>query len=161
MDGRALRLRPGLTLLAALAALGFLALRPWLRQPSTVAPPSEPSGTTTATPPEAAAPPPSPGHDNAERAKVAELQALSETFRNTTFLIAIRDAGFRCGELLGVYGGRNDSHTWTASCSEVLSYTVRVAGDGGLLIEPTLQYFDGLGPATPAEPGGQSIPQRR
>ena len=35
---------------------------------------------------------------------------MSETFRNTTFLIAIRDSGFVCNELLGVYGGVNDSH---------------------------------------------------
>lgn len=72
---------------------------------------------------------------------------MSETFRNTTFLIAIRDSGFRCNELLGVYGGINNSHTWTATCSEMLSYTVRVASVGTLVIEPTLQYFDGLAPA--------------
>jgi hypothetical protein len=145
MDGRALRLRHGLALLAALAALGLLALRPWLRQPSTV-PPSESSETATAPRAAAGAPATLPGaaHDDAVRAKVAELQALSETFRNTTFLIAIRDASFKCDELRGVYGGQNDSHTWTATCSEMLSYTVRVAGDGGLVIEPTLQYFDGL-----------------
>jgi len=31
----------------------------------------------------------------------------------------------------------------------MLSYTVRVASVGTLVVEPTLQYFDGLGPAIP------------
>ena len=57
---------------------------------------------------------------------------MSETYRNTTFLIAIRDAGFVCRELLGVYGGVNDSTTWTATCSQMLAYTVSVANSGVL-----------------------------
>ena len=78
------------------------------------------------------------------RRRLRELEQMSETFRNTTFLIAIRDAGFVCNELRGVYGGVNDSTTWTASCSEMLAYTVRVASDGGLGIEPVLQHVDGV-----------------
>jgi hypothetical protein len=91
-----------------------------------------------------------PSSDSAESAatvRLRELEQMSETFRNTTFLIAIRDAGFVCNELLGVYGGVNDSTTWTASCSEMLAYTVRVANNGGLGIEPALQHVDSVAPA--------------
>lgn len=77
-------------------------------------------------------------------AKIRELEAMSETFRNTTFLIAIRDAGFVCRELLRVSGGLDDSPKWLATCSETLSYTVGVASNGGLRVEPFLQYFDGV-----------------
>jgi hypothetical protein len=85
--------------------------------------------------------------------KLRELAAMSETFRNTTFLIAIRDGGFVCNELLGVYGGANDSTTWTASCSEMLAYTVSIASTGTLHVEPILQYLDGVPRVLPAEPG--------
>jgi hypothetical protein len=78
--------------------------------------------------------------------KIRELEAMSETFRNTTFLIAIRDAGFVCNELLRVYGGVDDSAKWMATCSEMLAYTVVVASDGTLHAEPFQQYFDGVGP---------------
>ena len=79
-------------------------------------------------------------------AKLRELVAMSETYRNTTFLIAIRDSGFVCNELLGVYGGVNDSLTWTATCSQLLAYTVRIASAGNLHVEPMLEHSDGLGP---------------
>jgi hypothetical protein len=84
--------------------------------------------------------------DSLADAKIRELEAMSETFRNTTFLIAIRDAGFVCHELLRVYGGVDDSAQWMATCSEMLAYTVAVARDGTLRVEPFLQYFDGVAP---------------
>ena len=96
-------------------------------------------------------------------AKLRELNEMSETFRNTTFLIAIRDSGFVCNELLGVYGGVNDSTTWTTTCSQMLAYTVSVASSGALHVEPMLQHLDQMGPAvTPREPGGDPVlpPQR-
>jgi hypothetical protein len=101
--------------------------------------------------------PPEPDpRDPAAVDKIRELQQMSETFRNTTFLIAIRDAGFICNELLRVYGGVNDSTTWTATCSEMLAYTVSVASAGALHIEPTMQYWDGQTPAVlPREDRGQ------
>jgi hypothetical protein len=79
-------------------------------------------------------------------AKLRELNALSETYRNTTFLIAIRDSGYVCPELLGVYGGVNDSGTWTATCSQMFAYTVRVVSTGALRIEPMLQHVDSITP---------------
>jgi hypothetical protein len=87
--------------------------------------------------------PTAPGETSAA-AKVRELQAMSETFRNTTFLIAIRDAGFVCNELLRVYGGLDESAKWMATCSEMLAYTLSVADNGTLRVDPMLQYFDGV-----------------
>jgi hypothetical protein len=116
---------------------------------STTSSPSTP--VSQPVPPRAAAP-----REAAAAARLRELNQMSETFRNTTFLIAIRDAGFLCNQLLGVYGGINDSTTWTASCSEMLAYTVRVVQDGGLGIEPVLQHLDGL-PFVPRLEGGGEI----
>jgi hypothetical protein len=90
---------------------------------------------------------PVPSDDAVIAAKIRELEAMSETFRNTSFLIAIRDAGYTCNELLRVYGGIDDSGKWTATCSEMLAYTVGVTRNGILHVEPMMQYFDGLSPA--------------
>lgn len=105
--------------------------------------------------------------DSVADAKIRELEAMSETFRNTTFLIAIRDAGFVCHELLRVYGGVDDSAKWMATCSETLAYTVAVGRDGTLRVEPFLQYFDGVAPRgidrdfdAPPQPA-QPLPQTR
>lgn len=81
-------------------------------------------------------------------ARLAELRALSETYRNTTFLTAIRAGGFVCYELGSVYGGLNDSTTWTVNCADMLAYTVRVDAAGQLVVEPTAQYLDRLPPTT-------------
>jgi hypothetical protein len=111
---------------------------------------------------------PAPSDDAPIVAKIRELEAMSETFRNTTFVIAIRDAGYTCNELLRVYGGIDDSGKWTATCSEMLAYTVGVTGNGALHVEPMMQYFDGLTPAVeldkrnivPAQPLPRLPPQR-
>ena len=92
----------------------------------------------------AAADPPAPSHEELVAAKVAELEAMSETFRNTTFLIAIRDAGLVCNELLRVFGGIDESAKWIATCSEMLAYTVSVASTGTLHVEPLQQYWDAV-----------------
>lgn len=78
--------------------------------------------------------------------KLRELRAMSETYRNTTFVIAIRDAGYVCHELLGVHGGVDSALAWTAACSDMLAYTVRVADSGSLAVEPLASYLDGVGP---------------
>jgi len=134
--------------LALVGALAVVLTWAWLRGPGeriVVAPPSTPSTERTVRD--------EPSSENAPTelvgaaaVKLRELQALSETFRNTTFLIAIRDAGFVCRDLLGVYGGVGNSATWTATCRDLLSYTVRVADSGALAVEPMLQYWDGVGP---------------
>jgi hypothetical protein len=90
--------------------------------------------------------------------KIRELEAMSETFRNTTFLIAIRDAGFVCNELLRVYGGMDESAKWMATCSEMLAYTLGVAETGTLRVEPFLQYHDGVPWGPQLEPGERLTP---
>jgi hypothetical protein len=106
----------------------------------------------------AEAEPGAPTPDALAAAKVRELEAMSETFRNTTFLIAIRDSGFICYELLRVYGGINDSATWTATCSEMLAYTVRVGGGGQLHVEPTLEILDSVVPWTAPRESDSVVP---
>jgi hypothetical protein len=133
--------------LAAIAALGIIALAAWwLRdrgEPSVAVNPSTPSPAPLphARPASITAP-----SEPASAAKLRELQAMSETYRNTTFLIAIRDAGFVCHELLDVHGGVDASLAWTAACSDMLAYTVRVADSGALGVEPLARYIDGLVP---------------
>jgi hypothetical protein len=78
--------------------------------------------------------------------KLRELRAMSETYRNTTFVIAIREAGYICHQLLGVHGGVDDAMAWTAACSDMFAYTVRIASSGALAVEPLATYFDGVGP---------------
>ena len=107
---------------------------------------SPPTQTETLSPTARAEPPPAPD-DTRAADKTRELEAMSETFRNTTFLIAIRDSGFVCNELLRVYGGIDASAKWMATCSEMHAYTVGVASTGTLHVEPALQYFDGQRPA--------------
>jgi hypothetical protein len=143
---------------AAIAAAGVVVLL--ARSPSNEPPPavlpSESSPPAQSEAPIALAPaePVAPRDAEPAAAKVRELEAMSETFRNTTFLIAIRDSGFVCNELLRVYGGLDDSGKWTATCSQMLSYTVSVTGSGTLRVEPMLQYFDGTGPSVlPSESG--------
>ena len=76
------------------------------------------------------------------------LQALSETFRNTTFLVAIRDAGFLCEDVVAsYYGGGN---VWTASCRDMRGYTIAVGEGAALIVEPVVHYFDALAPAQPS-----------
>src|SRR5262245_10031143 len=116
----------------------------------------------------APAEPPALVHDAPAAVKIRELEAMSETFRNTTFVIAIRDAGYVCNELLRVYGGIDDSGKWTATCSEMLAYTVAVVGNGALHVEPMMQYFDGPGGRAPIRndepvpvlPPQQLLPER-
>jgi hypothetical protein len=92
-------------------------------------------------------------------AKLGELNAMSETYRNTTFLTAIRDSGYVCHTLERVYGGVNDSATWTATCSQLLAYTVRVSGAGTLHVEPMLDHSDSIvGPVTPGNDGNGPVP---
>jgi hypothetical protein len=125
---------------APVAATGL-----WLatRHGAVEAPSATPSEASSISLDEAAphfAQPPVPSSAAAD--KMRELAALSETFRNTTFVIAIRDAGFVCHDVIDVYGGVNTSRTWTATCRDMLAYTVHVTDDGALAVEPMLQQLD-------------------
>ena len=128
---------------AAVVVVGGLVLL--ARAPGDDAPPVARSGEIAIAVSDTPAPaddPPALIHDAPAAVKIRELEAMSETFRNTTFVIAIRDAGYVCNELLRVYGGIDDSGKWTATCSEMLAYTVGVMANGDLHVEPMMQYFD-------------------
>ena len=111
--------------------------------------------------PAPSADPPAMAHDAPAAVKIRELEAMSETFRNTTFVIAIRDAGYVCNELLRVYGGIDDSGKWTATCSEMLAYTVGVVANGDLHVEPMMQYFDSPTPLPIQQDNSVPPPQPR
>ena len=134
---------------AAVVVVGGLVLL--ARAPGDDAPPVARSDETIAIAvsdtPAPADDPPALIHDAPAAVKIRELEAMSETFRNTTFVIAIRDAGYVCNELLRVYGGIDDSGKWTATCSETLAYTLGVMANGDLRVEPMMQYCDSPAPA--------------
>lgn len=140
---------------AGVAALGLMLLS---RSPSDTSPgaaqrdPPPARASTDDLPEQAIAP---EALANPAAAKLHELQGMSETFRNTTFLIAIRDAGYLCSDLLEVFGGVNNSATWTATCRGMLAYTVKVDATGALRVDPTVQFLDSLTPVP------ESLPQRR
>jgi hypothetical protein len=139
------------SVIAIATVIVVVALVPRARVPSdappSVAPSNEPLTIAVSDTPALRDNVPALAHDAPAAVKIRELEAMSETFRNTSFLIAIRDAGYTCNDLLRVYGGIDDSGKWTATCSEMLAYTVGVTGNGSLRVEPMMQYFDGLAPA--------------
>jgi hypothetical protein len=89
-----------------------------------------------------AAPAPAPADSPASR-KLDELRTMSESVRNSTFVIAIRAAGFMCEDVVDVYAGA-DVPAWRARCRDSRAYFVRVADAGALIVEPTLDYFDSV-----------------
>ena len=153
---------------AVIVACGLVLLaRAPSDEPPLAAPSSEPLTIAISDSPTPSAVAPAPPNDAPAAAKVRELEAMSETYRNTTFVIAIRDAGYTCNQLLRVYGGIDDSGKWTVTCTELLAYTVGVLGDGALRVEPMMPYFDGLSPSVtiqndnivPAQPPPRLPPQ--
>ena len=99
--------------------------------------------------------------DSAQTAvESADLQAMSETFRNTTFLLAIRDAGFLCEDVVGSYSG--GGNVWTASCRDMRGYTITAGAAAALVVEPVVHYFDALAPTlqTPSDPLRLDLEQR-
>jgi hypothetical protein len=71
---------------------------------------------------------------------ITELRAVSQTFRNTTFLGAIRNAGFHCDDVVSAY--ESAVGVWLASCADKRGYTVSVLEIGGFDVRPVPHYFD-------------------
>src|SRR5204862_7139099 len=104
----------------AAAAVAGVAWR--LREPVEVSPP--PARPRVLANAEVAAPPavaPSPANR-----KLDELRAMSQSVRNSTFVIAIRAAGFMCEDVVDVYAGP-DLPACRARCRDSRAYYVRVA----------------------------------
>jgi len=85
-------------------------------------------------------------------AKIDELNASSETFRNTTFVIAIRGAGFFCDDVVHVYQGDIGVGKWLVTCRDMRAYTIGVSDDGGLGVQPVMNYFDAPVLTIPRDP---------
>lgn len=115
-------------------------------QPQRIAapPPTATPSTDSAVADEPAVVPASP--TAAATARIDELNLSSETFRNTTFVIAIRSGGFVCDDVAYVYQGDTESGMWLVSCRDMRAYTIGVADDGALAVEPVPHYFDAPGP---------------
>lgn len=94
--------------------------------------------------------PDSTEHESLAQAR-ARYEAMSLTFRNTSFLIAIRDAGYQCAELLDVNsGGGGDNAPWRVTCAGAIAYLVGVGAAGGLDVAP-VPYAEG-GPFFDTDP---------
>jgi hypothetical protein len=146
------RRRRTLIAVAAVAAIGIWA---WLGLPQAPIPsqgtplPDDGSALDVSRAPSPTIP--EPQRESPAATKLRELRAMSETFRNTTFLGAIRTAGFVCYALENVYGGVNDSTTWTVSCADMLAYTVSVDNAGALVVDPMIQFPDSPPFTTPRD----------
>jgi hypothetical protein len=92
--------------------------------------------------------PDSPEHESLAQAR-ARYEGMSPTFRNTSFLIAIRDAGYECTELLDVNSG-GDNAPWRVACAGAIAYLVGVDAAGGLNVAP-VPYAEG-GPFFDTDP---------
>jgi hypothetical protein len=99
-------------------------------------------------------------------AALEALRAMSETYRNTTLLIAIRDDGFVCEEVTDAVEG-SDAAGWLARCRDLRVYHVGATGNGDLEAEPVPAYFDQLVPpvfnrdAPPINGPFEQLPPRR
>jgi hypothetical protein len=101
--------------------------------------------------------PPPPQHPASARARaVEELRAMSETFRNTTLLIAIRDGGFVCEDVIDAIQTAVDAAAWLARCRDLHAYQVGVDERGALYAEPVVEYFDQLAPQ-PVQGNGPGV----
>jgi hypothetical protein len=79
---------------------------------------------------------------------------MSESVRNSTFVIAIRAAGFVCEDVIGVDQAEAGAPAWRTRCPDLLAYLVRVGDDGGLAVEPTLDHSDSVVPRPIPVPQG-------
>ena len=77
-----------------------------------------------------------------ERASV-DLRDMSQTFRNSTLLVAIRGAGFYCDDV--VSADETADGVWVASCANRLGYTLSVV-ENQFNVCPVAHYFDSVGP---------------
>ena len=66
----------------------------------------------------------------------AELRGASESFRNSTLLIAIRENGFVCAELAHADQSEDPLGGWHVACRGALAYFVAVGESGELVVEP-------------------------
>ena len=73
-----------------------------------------------------------------------DLRSASETFRNSTLLVAIRRAGFYCADV--VSADESADRVWLASCSDMVRYLVTLRGADQYDVH-AVAYFDSVAPA--------------
>jgi hypothetical protein len=76
-------------------------------------------------------------------ARQTELQGASDSFRNSTLLIAIREGGFVCNDLTSADQSDDPLGGWRVACRGALVYFVSVAASGELVAQP-VPMGDGL-----------------
>ena len=91
-----------------------------------------------------------------EEAAATEIRNTSLTFRNGTFLIAIRRAGFYCDDVVAAH--ESVDGVWVASCADRSGYTLSVRDVNEFDVLPIRHYFDGLAPSP--SPRLRDDPQR-
>lgn len=92
------------------------------------------------------------GADDAAPAEAAAggVRAASATFRNSTFLIAIRRSGFYCDDVVMAYESADG--VWIASCLDKGGYLLTVRDVDRFDVAPVPHYFDGVfGPVLPRD----------
>jgi hypothetical protein len=79
-----------------------------------------------------------------QEATVIELRSASQTFRNSTLVVAIRRAGFYCADVVSAHESADG--VWLANCSDMLGYIVTLRAAEQFDVHPVAQYFDGVTP---------------
>lgn len=82
-----------------------------------------------------------------DRAPSEALRQMSPSFRNSTLLIAIRDAGFYCDEV--VTAQEIGDGLWVATCPGMLGYRLSAHERTRFDVAPIARYFDSPGPPVP------------
>jgi hypothetical protein len=72
----------------------------------------------------------------------ADVRAMSQTFRNATFLIAIRRAGYYCDDVVSATESADGA--WVATCAGKGGYTIGVRAVDQFEVRPVVHYFDGV-----------------
>jgi hypothetical protein len=99
-------------------------------------PGDSPRGTPTSAPS-------APSRSERDLAWQTELRDASESFRNSTLLIAIRENDFACDEVTSAEQGSEPLGGWRVTCRGALVYLVAVGASGQLVVEP-IPMGDGL-----------------
>jgi hypothetical protein len=68
----------------------------------------------------------------------ARLREMSQSFRNSTFLITVRDAGFYCDDVVAAH--ESGDGIWIARCTDAREYKIAAPPTDKLSVEPI--YFD-------------------
>jgi len=70
------------------------------------------------------------------------LRKMSQSFRHSTFLVAIRSAGFYCDDVIESRESVED--VWVASCRDLGGYKINVRGTESVHVEPIPHNVDAV-----------------